>query len=406
LEGPEVRRRLRQVAVTLVLIPVFLAASLIPKLRPPAYAASQAPPAPIPEDPLAQQPEQQTPEISIDVDVRDGHLSARVVDIWGPGRRPLIVRSMTNAPMKSQTAANPGWEWNLLSDVTGDGSSSPVKWQVREPDGNRGTFEGALPPDTGTALYEKTIGSYATMDVHQTCVGPPGERDCTVDLWTVHLSKGVNLTYQPNPTIIQTGQPDGLLKEIRDANGNVTTAGWVFFGDALQSNYIGTITDSVGRVTTFTYERGEVAGCIDAGLLKAKGKVPAGPVTPAGCVNYYNYRIVRVTDPYGRYAAYTYNGNNVLTSVLNGAGYTTSYAYGSGTLFPLLTGVINARGNRTTINWGLNGTTYGVTSVVAPGGATTTYAYPTTGQTTVTDALNHTTTYAHSSRTSGVGGST
>jgi hypothetical protein len=54
-------RRLRQVAVTLVLIPVFLAVALIPILPRPAYAASQAPPAPTPEDPLAQQPEQQTP---------------------------------------------------------------------------------------------------------------------------------------------------------------------------------------------------------------------------------------------------------------------------------------------------------------------------------------------------------
>ncbi|HEY3248226.1 MAG TPA: hypothetical protein VGK88_08055 [bacterium] len=36
------RRRLRQVVVTLGLIPVFLAASLIPKLPPLAYAASQA----------------------------------------------------------------------------------------------------------------------------------------------------------------------------------------------------------------------------------------------------------------------------------------------------------------------------------------------------------------------------
>jgi hypothetical protein len=46
---------------------------------------------------VGQEPAQATPEISIDVDVRDGHLTVRVVDIWGPGKVPLVVRSYTNA---------------------------------------------------------------------------------------------------------------------------------------------------------------------------------------------------------------------------------------------------------------------------------------------------------------------
>ena len=119
-------RRLRQVAVTVALIPVFLAVSLIPKLPPPAYAASPAPPGEMPEDPLAQQPEKQEPEISITVDVRDGHVTVRVVDIWGPGRRPLVVRSLTNAVSRSGVAAGP-WQFNLLMDVVPNNPNDPTK---------------------------------------------------------------------------------------------------------------------------------------------------------------------------------------------------------------------------------------------------------------------------------------
>jgi RHS repeat-associated protein len=393
--------RLRQVAVTLVLIPVFLAVSLIPILPTPAHAASQAPPAPTPEDPLAQQPEQQTPEITIDVDVRDGHLSVRVVDIWGPGRRPLIVRSLTNAISKSGVAAGP-WQWNLQADVTPDDPLNPAKWMVREPDGNRGTFKGAMPSDTGTAVYEKTVGAYATMDVHQTCVGPPDDRDCTADLWTVNLSKGITLKFLPNPKVNQVGQPDGLLSEIRDANGNVTTATWITFADALQSKYIEKLTDPVGRVTTFTYERGDIAECVDSGQLQAMGvkTFPSSP-TASGCVNYYNYRVKQITDPYGRTAAYTYNASHLLTSAVNGAGFTTSYTYATGVLDKLLTGVTNARGYKTTIEWELFQTGLGrVRRVVAPDTAASTYSYgfDTDGKplTSVTDARGNITKHKSS----------
>jgi RHS repeat-associated protein len=381
-------RRLRQVAVTLVLIPVFLAVALIPILPKPAYAASQAPPAPVPEDPLAQQPEQQTPEISIDVDVRDGHLSVRVVDIWAPGRKPLIVRSLTSGTLKSATGANPAWQWNLLADVVPDDPTSPAKWFVREPDGNRGTFKGSSPPQTGTYVYEKTIGAYATMDVAQTCTIVGGEAVCGVDKWTVKLSKGVTLTFLPNPRADQTGQADGLLKEIRDANGNVTTATWTKPLDAIYS-YIEKLTDPVGRVTTFTWERGDVAGCIET-------PPPPGQASTQGCISYYHYRIQKITDPYGRSATYTYNANGLLRTAFNAAGYTTQYDYASGSLDKLLAGITNARGYKTTIEFESPQTGFGrVLRVIAPDGAATAYNYGAPGSTVtiVTDARGNPTTY-------------
>jgi RHS repeat-associated protein len=384
-------RRLRQVAVTLVLIPVFLAVSLIPILPKPAYAASQAPPAPVPEDPLAQSPEQQTPEISIDVDVRDGHLSVRVVDIWGPGRRPLIVRSLTNGTLTSATGANPAWQWNLLADVMPNDPENVTKWLVREPDGNRGTFEGSFQPNTGTYVFEKTIGSYATMDVAQTCTGGGQEFECTVDSWIVKLSKGVTLKFLPNPRVDQTGQADGLLKEIRDANGNVTTATWIQPSGAIYA-YIEKLTDPVGRVTTFTWERGDVAGCIET-------PDPPGSVSTQGCINYYHYRIQKITDPYGRSATYTYNANGLLKSVLNGAGFTTSYDYATGALDKLISGVTNARGFKTTIEFESYQTGLGrVKRVVAPDSSATVYSYPDFFTTKVTDARGNITIYKHTDK--------
>src|SRR5438445_8741035 len=107
------RHRFARVGLALFLIPVFLSTALLYGVAPAdaAPAKSSPPtqqPAPsqsatisgtdplgVPEDPLGRQSEQQAPEISISVDVRDGHLIVRVVDVWGPGRVPLVMRSWT-----------------------------------------------------------------------------------------------------------------------------------------------------------------------------------------------------------------------------------------------------------------------------------------------------------------------
>ncbi len=91
-------RRAGQVLLTCVLTCVFLLVSLIPGRVPPAYAAVAAP-LPVAEDPLGQEPEQQIPEISINVDVRDGHASVRVVDLWG---RAVCHSSSDPTPTRSR----------------------------------------------------------------------------------------------------------------------------------------------------------------------------------------------------------------------------------------------------------------------------------------------------------------
>ncbi len=129
MRGP---RRQRKVALTGAVTFIFVLATMVPDLAQPAFAApAPAPPrqAPqltavvsgassaVPEDPLGQQPEQQTPEISVDVDVRDGHLVARVVDVWGPSRAPFVVRSYTNTGALDTSAAGTCY-LNRLLDIT------------------------------------------------------------------------------------------------------------------------------------------------------------------------------------------------------------------------------------------------------------------------------------------------
>jgi hypothetical protein len=272
--------------MTLAITAVFLAVSLLPKLTPPAYADTASPPAPVPEDPMGQQPEQQTPEIDVNVDARDGHLTARVVDIWGPGRTPFVVRSFTNTQYSSTSGgASPTgyWQFNHLLDVLGLGLDSQGRAQfgVREPDGNRAVYKFSTTRWSGDQsekwdVYVKNIGTYSTLEMHYTCVPglpggsptprptpTPGPRgavavpDCTWDgTYVVYLPKGVSRRFAQNPDLSQPpppGQTPGLVTQESDANGNVTTFTWTTFPDQIQA-YIATVRDPVGRVTTYAYE--------------------------------------------------------------------------------------------------------------------------------------------------------
>ncbi len=127
-------RRLCKVALAAAIGLIFGLVSLAPDLSAPAVAEAAATPPPpstsapqpaaasvgaslgVPEDPLSRQSEQQTPEVSVDVDVRDGHLIARVVDDWGPGRVPLLSRTYTNADLAATSSAG-NWQIDQLLDI-------------------------------------------------------------------------------------------------------------------------------------------------------------------------------------------------------------------------------------------------------------------------------------------------
>jgi RHS repeat-associated protein len=430
------RRRGRQ-GLTVVLILVFLIMSVVPEAalgapstsprRPGTQLQSTssgggAPPQAVPEDPLGQQSEQAMPEISIDVDVRDGHLTARVVDIWGPGRAPLVMRSYTNAqPMERTTAyaslgptpPNSGpyrFHFNHLLDVIGT--------SVLESDGNRSPFRFVREWWSSDnlhyyQLYVKDVGTYATMVLHYNCTepidlpprdsiqsgsttagtrqspqAPSGMRittntqsapsNCSWDGWhTIYLAKGTVRRFAGN-----------LIADHRDANGNVTTFAYTTFSDGIGS-YLTSVTDPVGRKTTYAYEHAYQL-CSQKGGIENAGE----------CVEYkWVYRLRTATDPYGRAATYSYDGNSLkITAVTNAAGGITRYTYNSSAL---LASVTNARGVTTTIEWtsGPDGTPR-VARVLAPNGETTAYAYTHEStspyrviRTVVTNARSHATTY-------------
>lgn len=416
--------RLGRRGFTSVLICVFLIASVTPSLLypKPAFAQSPpfAPPLAMPEDPLGQQTEEQLPDISIDVDVRDGHLTARVVDIWGPGRVPLVMRSYTNAQPRviSSSAASVGppppnngpfrFQFNHMLDIIGA--------DVLEADGNRSSFRFVREwTSSGTSsdsfhkyqLYVKDVGTYATMVLHYNCTikepidrgsatvstqpsprASGGQRinsniqststSCTWDgLHNVYLPKGATHKFSGN-----------LIADQRDTNGNVTTFSYTTFADGIGA-YLTSATDPIGRRTTYGYERAYQL-CTKKGGIENIGE----------CVETkWVYRVRTATDPYLRTATYSYDGSSLkITSVTSAAAGITRYTYHASAL---LASVANARGVATTIDWasGPDGTPR-VARVVGPNGETTTYAYTYEStspyrviRTVVTNARGHATTY-------------
>jgi len=322
-------RGLAKTGLTLIITTVFLGSSLLPRLTPPAYAGPDdtAPALPVPEDPTGQKPEQQTPEISIDVDVRDGHLTVRVVDIWGPGRTPLIVRSFTN------TNVSYGWQFNHFLDAVdlGNDAQGKRRWAFQEPHGTRSVYKYSSTRTSGSEcwdVYVKDIGVYSTMEMH----GFVGPLPCVLDgTHVIYLPKGATRRYSSN-----------LIDEIKDANGNVATFTKTTVGGTL---VITKVRDPVGRETNYDW-------------YPPTGQAPA---------------LVRtVTDPYGRTASFTYDTAGQMLSATNAAGRTTRYTYDSA---KRLVSVTNARSFATTIGWAEFGNNGRVTRVTAPDGSQTNYAY-------------------------------
>jgi RHS repeat-associated protein len=318
--------RLRKVGLSCFLTLVFTAGTFLPPSVRPAYAAgdaNQPAPLPVPEDPLGQKPEQQIPEISTQVDVRDAHLVARVVDIWGPGRTSFVVRSYTNVESSSTSAAG-GWQFNQhldLLQVTLPGGSTG--FQAREPEGNRTLYKYSSTRYDATQanrwdVYVNDIGVYSTMELHSTCQVVGGQQQCTWDgLYMVYLPKGVTRRFAAN------GVGFGLIQQISDASGNVTNFTWTSLPSQVRA-YVASVTDPVGRVTTYTYEQAFPEGTL------------------------WHYRVKSITDPYGRTAVYTYDAANHLMSSQNAAGRITTYGYNSR---GLLVSVTNPRGYTTSVGW-------------------------------------------------------
>lgn len=207
----------------------------------------------------------------------------------------------------------------------------------------------------------------------------PAPPNCSWDGWhTIFLPKGVVRRFG-----------NGFVVDERDTNGNVTTFTYTSFTGGV-GPYLTSVTDPVGRVTNYSYERAYEA-CIRTQWTR-EGDTQ--------CVeSAWVYRLRAATDPYGRTATYFYDGNTLkITSVTNAAGQITRYTYTPGAL---LASVTNARGFTTYFEWisGPDGTPR-VTKVTAPDGTITLYSYfhaPTSPyrviETHVMNARSHMTRY-------------
>jgi RHS repeat-associated protein len=164
----------------------------------------------------------------------------------------------------------------------------------------------------------------------------------------------------------------GKLTSLVDENGNTITFAYTANAQSQTGYVLSSITDTQGRVTSFTYDG--------------------------------NAHLTQITDPSGRLYKYSYDAGFHLTQYTDPAGKLTKYAYTAG----VLTQITDPRNNLVKFTYDsdnrvltiVRGTattrfTYnaGNTVVTDPNGHATTYSYDADRRvTSVVDPLNHTTT--------------
>jgi len=212
---------------------------------------------------------------------------------------------------------------------------------------------------TGYAFHyvKNPDGSYAT---------PPG-----IDADLVHNPDATwTVTYHASNEKLNFTSDGLYLTSDVDRNGNAISFAYDIHG-ALAS-----ITDTQGRVTTFSYVSGTYSGC--------------APPTTSGFVS-------RITDPAGRTYSFTYDTNCDMSTFTDPNNKITTFNYDS--LFNLIK-ITDSLGNQTKLTYN---SIYKVTSVTrvtnipAGTGPTTLFTYN-SGNTVVTDANNNQFTYVYDTR--------
>jgi RHS repeat-associated protein len=216
----------------------------------------------------------------------------------------------------------------------------------------------------------------------------------------------------PNTPFL-VGGPVWMLTGITDRNGNTTTLTYTgglltgianAYGRSLalsynSQNHLASVTDPLGRVTTFHYD--------------STGRNLASVTDANGAQIQYTYNVLHQltgkVDRAGRTFTYSYNSSFEPVTVLDSAGSTTAslsnpnnWATNASSLALVQMRVYLAstatgtdgRGNTWRYPYNTNGY---LTQIVAPDGATTNYAYDaaTLMPSSMTDANGHATTYTY-----------
>ena len=385
--------RLWWVSLSLAFILAFYALGPLPGLRPAAYAAEDPPPLPVPDDPLAAQPEGQHPEMSIDVDTRDGHLTVRIVDAWGPGKTPFLYRTYNN------TTSATNWQLNQPLEVQHPAAGAPM---VVEADGTLSGYKAGStcrPPSGPSVIVYERSGGGACVTLETTQFTERIHEDVYTywsGVYAQYLPKGMTRRFVGPATLVGDTKTifAGIVEE-KDANGNTRTYTQGKPAPDSFRNYLLSMTDEIGRVTVYTYEKGACVEFIDP----PKGSPLSGPEPLVPC-QAWAYRVKTVTDPYGRTVTLTYDASGALTQVQNAAGAIWTHTYFSGRL----TSARDPLGRTYSFTWATGGK---VSRVTAPDGTATNYAYNDyTRRNTVTDARGSATVFEYSyyNQATGAGG--
>lgn len=215
---------------------------------------------------------------------------------------------------------NTGWDvWLRINDGDGVSLYGPSGWAahfLQNPDGSYGTPAGA-----DATLTHNGDGTWSVVfnDSQE-------KLTFTSDGFSLLTDADRNgnhhsFAYDAN----------GALSSITDTQGRVTTFSYVAGGSGTcgpptNSGFVGTITDPSGRRHSFTYDT-------NCNLLTYTD--PKNQVTRFGYDA--NTNLTKVTDPAGHVTNLTFDGNFRLTSVTYvtnpsaGTGLTTSFAYATGT---------------------------------------------------------------------------
>ncbi|HET9656648.1 MAG TPA: RHS repeat-associated core domain-containing protein [Kineosporiaceae bacterium] len=250
-----------------------------------------------------------TPSAGDPVDLASGDLFEAANDLTVPGRGPALSFTRTYDTRRAGTAGRLGYgwtdnyDWRLSTDTN---SSSATYGQVTIQQGNGAQTQ--FFPD-GLGGYQAPSRSLATL---------------------THNADGT-WTYVIRRTATYTFNSSGLLTAIKDLNGYTTTL--TYSGSQLTK-----ATDPAGRTLTFGYDA--------------------------------NGRIHTITDPLPRTVTYTYDTNGNLTGVVDADGRTWTLGYDSA---HRLTTMTDPRGNSVTTVY--DATSGKVTSQTDRRGKTTTFAY-------------------------------
>ena len=290
--------------------------------------------------------------LSLGVNAANGNLIVHATDLnisGAGGQNEVVDRYYNSENLSTYTGLGDGWSFG-----EGPGADLVVNSDnvtVFLPGGQPAVFmdngtSWTTPPGIGAVLSEPTAGHYS-------------------------------LTYNQSQEVmdftLQSSCSSGPIPEtsLADRNGETITYAYSTTCDPSGEALLSTITDTEGRVTTFSNNGYYYTGLTDPQTPTARTVTYGGSIYP---------ELLSTEDTSGNYTYYTYGGTGAeLTKIEDPNGNYTVIAY-------------NASGQVSSLTY--------VTNVGAMTGPTYTFAYypgttssPNSGYTTVTDPNSHVTTY-------------